>query len=236
MKQVSAIVQARMGSTRLPGKIMKEIIGKPMIDYVIERISKSSLISEIIIATSEREDNYDFIKYLDSKEIKYYVGNEEDVLSRYYYTAKQFNTENIVRITADCPLIDPLIIDNTVKEYFDSSTEYTSNIYPRSFPKGLDTEVFSFKALERANYEATSKYDREHVTSYIRESGKFKISNYSNGKDYSKLRLTVDWMEDFILIERIFKSFSPNIFFNWLDIISKLDNNQDLIDINKHLS
>ena len=96
--------------------------------------------------------------------------------------------------------------------------------------------MFSFKALERANYEATSTYDREHVTSYIRESGKFKISNYSNGKDYSKLRLTVDWMEDFILIERIFQSFSPNIFFNWLDIISKLDNNQDLIDINKHLS
>lgn len=236
MKQTSVIIQARMGSSRLPGKIMKKILGKPMIDYVLERISKSSLISEVIIATSDKEENNYFIKYLESKGVKYYIGDEEDVLSRYYYAAKKFNVENIVRITADCPLIDPLIVDNTIRKYFEDSVEYASNIFPRSFPKGLDTEVFSFKALEKANYEATSKYDREHVTSYIRESEKFKLSNYLNDKDYSEIRLTVDWIEDFILIDKIFNSFTPNMFFNWTDVISVLDNNPDLVDINKHLT
>lgn len=236
MKKIAVIMQARMGSTRLPGKIMKKIMGKPMIEYVLERISKSNFINDIIVATSNDPNNQGLIQFLKSKGIKYYMGDEEDVLGRYYLAAKKFRVKNIVRITADCPLVDPQIVDNTVSKYFEDQVDYTSNIFPRSFPKGLDTEVFSFKALEKAYFESTLKYDREHVTSYIRESENFNISNYSIEKDYSSVRLTVDWKEDFILIDKIFNFFKPNIFFNWLEVISIMDKNPKLLEINKHLS
>lgn len=235
MNQIAAIIQARMGSKRLPGKIMKTIIGKPMIEYLLDRISKSILINEIIVATSDQEENIELIKFLNSKNIKCFVGDEEDVLSRYYFAAKKYKAQNIIRITADCPLIDPLVVDNTIRKFIEDSVDYTSNIFPRSFPKGLDTEVFSFQALEKAYNETTSKYDREHVTPYIRESGQFKISNYSCKEDFSNIRLTVDWNEDFILIDKIFNLFKPNSLFNWLDIISILDEDPKLIEINKHL-
>ena len=235
MNQIVAIIQARMGSTRITGKIMKTIIGKPMIEYLLDRISKSILINDIIVATSDHEENIELIKFLNSKNIKCLVGDEEDVLSRYYFAAKKYKAQTIIRITADCPLIDPLVVDNTIRKFIEDSVDYTSNIFPRSFPKGLDTEVFSFQALEKAHNETTSKYDREHVTPYIRESGQFKISNYSYKEDFSNIRLTVDWSEDFILIDKIFNLFKPNILFNWLDIISILDEDPKLIEINKHL-
>ena len=212
MKKTAIIIQARMGSTRLPGKIMKKILNKPMIEYLIERASKSKMIDDIIVATSDTKENKELIDFLKAKSVKYFIGDENDVLSRYYYTAKKFNIDNIIRVTADCPLIDATIIDDTVKKYYKDKVDYASNIFPRSFPKGLDTEIFSFNSIEKAFNEANSLYDREHVTPYIRESGKFDISNISYEKDYSYLRLTVDWEEDFKLISKIFNQFKPNIF------------------------
>jgi len=236
MRNVGVIVQARMGSKRLPGKIMKKIINKPMIEILLDRISKSKMINEIIVATSDKPDNLEFIDYLKFKNINYFIGDEEDVLSRYYFTAKKHNINDIVRITADCPLIDPKVIDNTVIKFIKDNVDYTSNIFPRSYPKGLDTEVFSFESLQKANIEANSEYDREHVTTYIRESGNFKISNLSYIKDYSNYRLTVDWEEDFKLIDKIFNFFKPNIFFSWLDIVDLFKKNPELILINNHLN
>ncbi len=235
MKKTAIIIQARMGSTRLPGKIMKKILNKPMIDYLIERASKSKMIDDIIVATSDTKENKELVDFLKAKSVKYFIGDENDVLSRYYYTAKKFNIDNIIRVTADCPLIDATIIDDTVKKYYKDKVDYASNIFPRSFPKGLDTEIFSFNSIEKAFNEANSLYDREHVTPYIRESGKFDISNISYEKDYSYLRLTVDWEEDFKLISKIFNQFKPNIFFNWLDVVDELFKNPELIQINNHL-
>tara|TARA_B100000886_G_C20399586_1_gene481937 strand:- start:36 stop:743 length:708 start_codon:yes stop_codon:yes gene_type:complete len=230
-----AIIQARMGSTRLPGKVMMKIIGKPIIEHLIDRVSKSGYINDIVVATSNKTENQELINFLKLKGIKIFIGDEEDVLSRYYLTAKKYQAKNIVRITADCPLIDYSVIDSTIKAYFKDTVDYTSNIFPRSFPKGLDTEVFSFKSLEKAFKESNKKYDREHVTPYIRESGKFKISNFSYKKDLSHVRLTVDWKEDFILIDKIFNIFKPNALFNWLDIISIMDKDPNLYKINSHL-
>tara|TARA_A100001015_G_C14979463_1_gene708844 strand:+ start:1108 stop:1815 length:708 start_codon:yes stop_codon:yes gene_type:complete len=230
-----AIIQARMGSTRLPGKVMMKIIGKPIIEHLIDRVSKSGYINDIVVATSNKTENQELINFLKLKGIKIFIGDEEDVLSRYYLTAKKYQAKNIVRITADCPLIDYSVIDSTIKAYFKDTVDYTSNIFPRSFPKGLDTEVFSFKSLEKAFKESNKKYDREHVTPYIRESGKFKISNFSYKKDLSHVRLTVDWKEDFILIDKIFNIFKPNTLFNWLDIISIMDKDPNLYKINSHL-
>ena len=235
MKKTGVIIQARMGSTRLPGKVMKKINNKPMIEYVIDRVSKSKMIDDIIVATSDEEENKVLVNFLKSKKVKYFTGDEDDVLSRYYFTAKHYNLTDIVRITADCPLIDPIVIDNTIKKHVQDNFDYTSNIFPRSFPKGLDTEVFSFNSLKKAFIEANSLYDREHVTPYIRESGNFEISNISFDKDYSDYRLTVDWEDDFRLIEKIFNLFKPNIFFNWLDIMDLLKKNPDLILINNHI-
>tara|TARA_Y200000002_G_C22612399_1_gene634423 strand:+ start:33 stop:743 length:711 start_codon:yes stop_codon:yes gene_type:complete len=235
MKKTAIIIQARMGSTRLPGKIMKKILNKPMIEYLIERASKSKMIDDIIVATSDTKENKELVDFLKAKSVKYFIGDENDVLSRYYYTAKKFNIDNIIRVTADCPLIDATIIDDTVKKYYKDKVDYASNIFPRSFPKGLDTEIFSFNSIEKAFNEANSLYDREHVTPYIRESGKFDISNISYEKDYSYLRLTVDWEEDFKLISKIFNQFKPNIFFNWLDVVDELFKNPELIQINNHL-
>jgi len=234
MKKTTVIIQARMGSKRLPGKIMRKIMGKPMIEYLIERISKSKLVDDLIIATSDRKENLQLIEFLKTKNLNYFIGDEEDVLSRYYFAAKINNVKNIVRITADCPLIDPEVVDNTINKFLKSSADYSSNIFPRSFPKGLDTEVFSFETLEKTFNEATSKYEREHVTPYIRECGKFKISNYSLSHDYSKTRLTVDWEEDFILVEKIFNFFNPKILFSYSEILSFLDKQPELLELNKH--
>ena len=212
-----------------------KIIGKPIIEHLIDRVSKSGYINDIVVATSNKTENQELINFLKLKGIKFFIGDEEDVLSRYYLTAKKYQAKNIVRITADCPLIDYSVIDSTIKAYFEDTVDYTSNIFPRSFPKGLDTEVFSFKSLEKAFKESNKKYDREHVTPYIRESGKFKISNFSYKKDLSHVRLTVDWKEDFILIDKIFNIFKPNALFTWLDIISIMDKDPNLHKINSHL-
>ena len=236
MRKIGVIVQARMGSKRLPGKIMKEIINKPMIEYLLNRISNSKTINEIVVATSDKRENLEFIDFLKHKNIKYYIGDEEDVLSRYYLTAKKYNFTDIVRVTADCPVIDPKVIDNTVKKYIKDDVDYTSNIFPRSFPKGLDTEIFSFESLKKAHIESNSEYDREHVTPYIRESGNFKISNLSLNKDYSNYRLTVDWAEDFKLIDKVFNFFKPNIFFSWIEVVDLFKKNPELILINNHLN
>ena len=134
MNKLIAIIQARMGSTRLPGKVMMKIIGKPIIEHLIDRVSKSGYINDIVVATSNKTENQELINFLKLKGIKIFIGDEEDVLSRYYLTAKKYQAKNIVRITADCPLIDYSVIDSTIKAYFKDTVDYTSNIFPRSFP------------------------------------------------------------------------------------------------------
>jgi len=217
--KIIAIVQARLGSVRLPEKVLKNIGGKPMIELLLSRLSKSTLVDEIIVATSEGTENDKLQLLVESLGFSCIRGSEEDVLLRFYESAKQMNADAVVRITGDCPLIDAEIIDKCIKKFKKASIDYVSNIEPATFPDGLDVEVVSFKALEKANIKAISAFDREHVTTYIRNSDNFLKSSVKHVEDLSKLRWTVDEQEDLNVIKKIFQHFSPDIFFGWRQIL-----------------
>ena len=234
---VIAIVQARMGSTRLPGKVLKRINNKFVLDYVIERLKFSNKINDVILATTTNKKDDVLERYSIKREVRYFRGSEEDVLSRYYHAAKKYGGEIIVRITSDCPLIDPEIVDNVINKHIDNKADYTSNVIKRTYPRGLDTEVFNFDVLSEAYKNANEKYQQEHVTSYmIEHPEKFKLQNIeAKGKlKRPDIRITVDTEEDFELIERIISHFN-NLNFKTEDIIDFLDRNPELLEINKNI-
>lgn len=234
---IAVIIQARMGSTRLPGKIMKEIQGKKILWHVVERVKRSKLINQITIATTDDPADNEIEDFCKENKIDCFRGDEENVLDRYYQAAKQNNAEMIVRVTSDCPLVDPGILDKLIHLFLNGNYDYVSNNMPPTYPHGLDAEVFSFSSLEKAWRESKLKEEREHVTPYIRKNPKkFKIGNLSNSKDLSKLRWTLDFKEDFELITKIYsllgdKAKTHN--FNWLDILQLFKLNPELYKINK---
>ena len=218
--KVVALVQARMGSTRLPGKVLKSIVDKPMIELLLARLSQSSELDEIVVATSEEFQNNRLQSVVESLGYRCTRGSEKDVLSRFYQSAKFLNAAVVVRITGDCPLVDSSLVDKCIQGYKDSQVDYFSNTDPvRSYPDGLDIEVMSFESLERANNETKSEFDREHVTPYIRNSDSFSKSSIQYTEDLSAKRWTVDDPEDLVVITNIFEYFSPNIHFNWHQIL-----------------
>jgi len=237
--KVVAIIQARMGSTRLPGKVMKVILGKPVILWDLDRISLSKLIDKIVVAIPYGKENdviVDTIKEYNDK-IVTTRGSENDVLDRYYQAAVKTSADVVVRITSDCPLIDSVVIDNIIKQFLDNDCDYCSNSLTRTYPRGLDTEVFSFKALEEAWNEATNDYEREHVTPYIIENpDKFKLLNVANDIDLSHMRWTLDTKEDFEFINVVYKRISPKKqMFLMDDVLELMDKEPELIDINRHI-
>ena len=181
--KVVAIVQARMGSTRLPGKVLKNIVNKPMIELLLTRLSKSNELDEIIVATSEENQNDQLQSIIKSLGYKCTRGSEKDVLYRFYESAKMLEADAIVRITGDCPLVDPTLVDQCIRGFKDTQVDYFSNIDPATYPDGLDIEVMSFESIERANNETNSIFDREHVTSYIRNSDRFTKSSIQYFED-----------------------------------------------------
>jgi len=231
---IVAIVQARMGSTRLPKKVMSEIGSMPMIEVLLKRLSKSKKINKIVLATTEKKEDKPLIKYVKSLGYSVSTGSEENVLERFYHTAKKHQANIIVRITGDCPLVDSNIVDNVINLFKDNKIEYASNINPPTFPDGLDVEVFSFDALENAYKYASSNFEKEHVTPYIKENEENQL-NYHNSEDLSHLRLTVDEKDDFLMIKKIFDKFKPSIFFSLQDIMSLKDNG-DLIFTNDNIT
>jgi spore coat polysaccharide biosynthesis protein SpsF (cytidylyltransferase family) len=234
-----AIVQARMGSTRLPGKVMADICGKPVLMHVIDRLKGCKLLDDIVIATTINNIDdiiFNAVKNYD-KSIGLFRGSEENVLERYYLAAKKFNVDVVVRVTSDDPLIDPTVVDDLINEFLMNSCDYVSNSLNRTFPLGLDAEVFSFDALERAHQNASQDYEREHVTPYIIENpDKFKLLNVSNNIDLSHLRWTLDTKEDFEFIDAVYQRIYPEkqMFFMG-DVLDLLDHEPGLIDINKHI-
>jgi len=237
---IVAIIQARMGSTRLPGKVMKKILGKSVILWDLDRISRSKLIDEIVVAIPYGKENdviVDTIKEYNNK-IVITRGSEDDVLDRYYQAAVKTDADVLVRITSDCPLIDPVVIDNVIEQYLDNDCDYCSNSLIRTYPRGLDTEVFSFKALEKAWNEAKKDYEREHVTPYIIENlDKFKLFNVANDIDLSHMRWTLDTKEDFEFINAVYKRIYPKKqLFLMDDILKLLSRETELIDINRHIN
>lgn len=234
MKTV-AIVQARMGSTRFPGKVMRVVDGVPMIGLLLGRLKKASLIDQIVLATSEASQDDPLADYARQLGYVVYRGSEEDVLDRYYKAAKLVKANVIVRITGDCPLIDPSLVDEVISNFFSLGVSYASNREPPTYPDGLDAEVFSFEILSEAWVKANTRYQREHVTPFIIENTKLNQVNLTHSTDLSGVRWTVDEIDDFELIQRIFKSFHPRHDFGWLDVLGLCREYPDLFTGNQHL-
>ncbi|MCG3084805.1 glycosyltransferase family protein [Anoxybacillus sp. LAT_35] len=237
--KVAAIIQARMGSTRLPGKVLKKVLGKTLLEYQIERVKRAKAIDEIIIATTTKESDDPIVQLCQQLSIPYYRGSEEDVLSRYYEAATKFNVDVVVRLTSDCPIIDPNVIDKVVEHYLENKDryDYVSNTLTRTYPRGMDTEVMPYKILKRAHEEAKEITFREHVTAYIyHHPNQFRLCNISNEKDESKHRWTVDTEEDFILIKNILETlYSINPLFTLEDVIRILQDKPEWVEINAHI-
>lgn len=233
--KVVAIVQARMGSSRLPGKVMKRIVEKPVIELLLERLDMSTEIDQIVVATSLDPKNIELKNHVTSLGFDCHMGSEDDVLGRVYDAAKSFHADIVIRITGDCPFVDPGLVDSIVREFKSSSADYVANINPPTYPDGLDVEVFSFSALEKAHKEATTDFDKEHVTPFIRSSDLFKISNFEFEKDLSALRWTLDELADFVVIDRVFNYFKPDIHFSWLDVLSLYEDNANLFSANEKI-
>ncbi len=237
MKHVVAIIQARMGSTRLPGKVLKDIAGKPMLEHVVSRTSQVKTLDTVVVATTTRPADDVIVLLCQERGWSFSRGSEEDVLDRYYQAALAFKADVIVRITSDCPLIDPEIIAKVVNQFlsYHDETAYVSNSLIRTFPRGLDVEVMGFNALEKAWQEDHNPVWREHVTPYIyRHPEKFKIHNVTNDRDYSYMRWTVDTMEDLTFVRRIYDHFQ-NEGFNWRDVINLLEIHPEWLEINQHI-
>jgi glutamate-1-semialdehyde 2,1-aminomutase len=217
--KVVAIVQARMGSTRLPNKVMKLIGGVPMIELLLARLANSKQIHQIVVATSTDQRNSPLVQHVEKLGYVCVQGSEEDVLDRYLIAARQVNADIVVRITGDCPLVDPALVDLAVEQFLSCSVDYVSNVIPATYPDGLDIEVFTKDALVKAAQESVDAFDHEHVTPYLRRSGIFKTAALNHTEDLSDLRWTVDESEDFEVISRIFAHFKPDIFFSWLGVL-----------------
>ena len=232
--KIVALVQARMGSVRLPGKVLKSIVGKPMIEILLDRLSNSVELDQIIVATSTDRKNDLLHKKVEQLGYACFRGSEKNVLNRYYESAKFYKADAVLRITGDCPLVDPRLVDECIKGFKNSAVDYFSNIEPPSYPDGLDVEVFTFEALRFADKESSSDFDKEHVTTFIRNSDKFTKSSLTNKEDLSHLRWSVDEQEDLEMISDIFEFFHPNILFDWTDVIKLLESAPNLIK-NSHI-
>jgi glutamate-1-semialdehyde 2,1-aminomutase len=230
-----AIVQARLSSTRLPNKVLKEIGGVPLIGILIDRLSRSSKIDNIVLAIPDNEKNQALADYADSCNITCFRGSENDVLDRFYQAAINHKADTYIRITGDCPLVDAGLVDECLDAFQEARVDYLSNISPPSYPDGLDIEIFTFEALARTWEHASGEYNREHVTPYMRDSGKFKTANKTNNRDLSALRWTVDEASDFSVVESIFSHFMPVIDFSWEQVLEFQESNPDIFEINSSL-
>jgi len=232
--KIVAIVQARMASTRLPGKVMKPIAGVPMIELLLARLADAEELDEIVIATSVEEGDQPLVSHVQRLGYRCFRGGEEDVLARFVGAARESAADAIVRITGDCPLIDPTLVDEAVSRFREAGVDYFSNTSPPSYPDGLDIEVFTRSALERAAVEATELSDREHVTPYLR-SGCFSVATMSFFEDLSDMRWTVDEAADFEVVSKVFAHFAPDVHFGWHQVRELQNLNPELFAANQNL-
>lgn len=232
---ILAIVQARMSSSRLPGKVMRPVLGKPLIGHLLERLQRSRQVDRIIVATSTQTADDVLCDFVRGEGFEVFRGPQDDVLARYYQAACRYSPDAIVRITADCPLVDPKIVDEVIDCYLKNNFDYASNIMPRTYPDGMDVEVFSFNALERAFKEAKLPAQREHVTPFIRESGAFRVGALVGALDLSQERWTVDHPEDFVLVKNIIEHFcGRKDYFDMEDIVAYKRDHGDIFAVNRH--
>lgn len=231
---ITAIIQARISSTRLPRKVLLPLGGKTVLENVVERTRKARLVKDAIVATSQEESDDEIAALCKKKHIPCFRGSLEDVLDRYYQCAKTFSLEHICRVTADCPLIDPEIIDKAAKTYLEGKYDYVSTSYPVStYPDGLDTEIVSFEALEKAWREAKLVSEREHVTPYIwKHPELFNIMTIKNDVDLSHHRWTLDEKDDYEFLNIIFSRVKP---LTTNHILAFLEKHPEITAINNHI-
>ena len=225
-----------MGSTRLPGKVLMEVNDRPLLAYQLDRISKSKKLDRVVVATSILEVDDAIESFCVDYGVDCYRGSENDVMSRYYDCAKKYNSDIVVRMTADCPFIDPEIIDKVVQKFKDDNVDYCANTVPpekSKFPDGSDIEVFSMKALEMANTEVQDEHRREHVTFQFWQDLNYTSSQYIQNKDWSNYRITVDYPEDFEVVRCILNVLNKKrTFGNLGEIISIIDSNNEIKEKN----
>ncbi len=241
MKTV-AIIQARMGSTRLPGKVMKELCGRTVLAHVIERVRSCSVLDAVVIATTLLPADDVIVVEAERCGVEWYRGSEDDVLGRYYGAARQCAADIVVRITADCPLFDPVVLEKMLTYFTEErkgrrGPDYVSSTLRRTYPRGLDAEVFTYDALESAFHNAKKPYEREHVTPYIYQHPElFSLKGYERDDDLSELRWTLDTEEDFRLIQEIYNALydGDKIFFTD-EIIALMRAHPELARMNVHI-
>ena len=250
--KIVAIIQARMSSSRLPGKVLLDIAGRPMLVHVAERTRLAKTINQVVVATTEDRSDDPIESLCQERGYPYYRGSLYDVLDRYYQAARIFNADVIVRITADCPLIDPDVVDKTVNGFLGARADESGTIQPlpydfaanrlpppwgRTYPIGLDTEVCTFSALELAWREAQQPYQREHVMPlFYDQPQRFRILHVNHAVDYGTLRWTVDTPEDLELVRHIFARFPDREDFSWLEVLRLFENEPELARINAQIS
>ena len=234
------IVQARMTSTRLPGKVLRPVAGRPLLSYQLERLRCVTQADRIIIATTINSTDDPIVEFCAAEGVDYTRGSEHNVLSRYFEAAARFNATTIVRVTSDCPLIDPPLIDSAIDAYIDNagSYDYISNMIEPSWPYGMAVEVFSVRALAEANVEAKEEAELEHVTPFIYwRPGRYRIKSLTMAPDLSHHRWTVDTPEDFELVRRILEALYPsNPGFGMADVLALLAEHPDWEAINRHIA
>ena len=237
MKTV-AIIQARLGSTRLPGKVLRELAGVPMLLRVVERVRRAATVDEVVVATTDLTRDLPLVEMCDKADVAVWCGSEDDVLDRYHAAAAVFGADVVVRVTSDCPFIDPAVIDQVVGEFQarQPGLDYASNVVPeRRWPRGLDTEVFTTAALNRAWRQDTDAATREHVTPYIyRHEGMFSLHNVVQDEDHSTHRWTVDTPEDLALATAVYDHFGHDRF-GWRDALALVEARPELVDLNRHV-
>jgi spore coat polysaccharide biosynthesis protein SpsF len=226
-----------MGSTRLPGKVLKDLEGKTVLARVVERLRRARLVNEVMIATTDRPADDTIVAECRLLQVAISRGDQDDVLDRYYRAAQLAKAEVVVRVTSDCPLIDPEITDKTIAAFLEAKPDYASNVRVRTYPRGLDTEVMSFSALSRAWQGAQQRYEREHVTPFIYEHPTdFRLLSVTGEADYSEHRWTMDTWEDLQLMRAIYKRLKEKPEFLWGDVLDVLEREPELVELNRSVT
>jgi len=228
------ILQARQNSTRFPNKVLQKIHGIPLIIFLLKRLNKCKKVDQVVTVIPKNKKNKDLKKILQKYNFQHFEGSEKNVLERFYLCAKKFNSKNIIRITADCPLSDPQIIDKFTQIFKNKNVDYLSNGNPPTFPDGFDVEIFKFNALEKSYFNAKSLYEKEHVTPYIKKNNFFSKCNVINKIDLSNIRLTVDYVEDLIIVKKIISQIKNKADYSLENVIKIINKDKEIMNLNSN--
>jgi spore coat polysaccharide biosynthesis protein SpsF len=234
--KITAIVQARMGSTRLPGKVLTDLGGQSVLSRVIRRLQRASMVSEVAVATTVSAKDDGIVSACHELGVQCLRGSEPDVLDRYLKAAENLHADAVVRITSDCPLIDSELVDRVIRAFVDQQADFACNVLPRTYPRGLDAEVFAVAALRKAWEVAEQPYQREHVTPLFYERRDlFRFASVRSEQDFSQYRWTLDTPEDLRLIREIYGCLGNRDDFSWREVLDVMQRSPELASLNAHV-